>query len=414
AFRRGIAAAFVSLSVLGAMGLLASSQAYDFAGSLTHASVSIYLYLAAIVFAAFIALKPLSHTRLFVNGLLVAGTVSAIAGLVGYFAVVPGADDLFVRFERAAGTFKDPNVFGAFLVVPLLFAGHIALTRSWRAALPATVAAAIMLLAILMSFSRGAVLCLAVGGLAYAYLAFVTAPTHRQRLKFALLVAGATFGAIAIVSSALQNPDIGDVFTDRAQLFQSYDEGPEGRFGGQFKAMAAILDHPLGLGALEFAPRLHPEDPHNVYLAMFLNAGWVGGFVYLGLVLATLFLGLRHVLRRTAHQDLFVVAYAAFIGLVAVGLLVDTDHWRHFYIVVAMLWGMMAARQRPAQELKRARSRSRTRGNRIRSRIVKAAAPRRRATIKGPARRRIRNVPPIPRRRRELNPRRPERIAHTA
>ncbi|MEO1265142.1 MAG: O-antigen ligase family protein [Pseudomonadota bacterium] len=405
AFRQGLVAIFVALAILGAAGLIGSLQARDFAEALTHSSVSLYLFAAALALAAFVAFKPLAHARLIAGALMVAGTVSAAAGLIGYAEVFPGAGDLFTRFDRASGTFKDPNVFGAFLVVPLMLALHSVLTGRRVSVVLTLFAAAIMLLALLLSFSRGALLNLAVAGTVYAYLAFVTAKTHRRRFGFAILFGLALSGALAIASVALQNPEVSAFFTERVQWTQSYDVGPEGRFGGQLKAFALLLENPLGIGALEFAPRFHPEDPHNVYLAMFLNAGWLGGFVYLAVILGTLVLGFRHALKRTAHQELFLVVYALFVGLAVVGLLVDTDHWRHFFMVAALVWGLMAARQRPAQVL------ARTREPRIRGRIVKAKAPRRRQTILGPARRRIRKLPPQPRRPREWRPRRPERIA---
>ena len=47
---------------------------------------------------------------------------SPIAALIGYFSLVPGTYDLFTEFGRARGTFKDPNVLGAFLVPALLYA----------------------------------------------------------------------------------------------------------------------------------------------------------------------------------------------------------------------------------------------------------------------------------------------------
>jgi hypothetical protein len=55
-------------------------------------------------------------------------------------------------------------------------------------------------------------------------------------------------------------------------------------------------------------------------------------------------LGLRHALARGAAQPLFLVAYACFVGNVCEGLIIDIDHWRHFYLLMAMVWGMMAAR----------------------------------------------------------------------
>ena len=28
-------------------------------------------------------------------------------------------------------------------------------------------------------------------------------------------------------------------------------------------------------------------------------------------------------------------------------MIIDTDHWRHFYVLMAIVWGLMAASRRP-------------------------------------------------------------------
>jgi hypothetical protein len=45
--------------------------------------------------------------------------IAALFGIAGYFNLFPGAE-YFTRFDRARGTFQDPNVFGPFLVLPTL------------------------------------------------------------------------------------------------------------------------------------------------------------------------------------------------------------------------------------------------------------------------------------------------------
>ena len=42
-----------------------------------------------------------------------------------------------------------------------------------------------------------------------------------------------------------------------------------------------------------------------------------------------------------ALQGGFVVASAAFAGVVFEGFVIDTDHWRHFYVVTGLMWGLM-------------------------------------------------------------------------
>ena len=74
-----------------------------------------------------------------------------------------------------------------------------------------------------------------------------------------------------------------------------------------------------------------------------LNAGWIGGGLYWIIVGLTLFLGLRHLGSGDVTRPLFLVAYAAFVGNVLEGAVIDTDHWRHFYLLMAIVWGLMAA-----------------------------------------------------------------------
>ncbi|MDN8867440.1 hypothetical protein Q0M16_13935, partial [Staphylococcus aureus] len=80
-------------------------------------------------------------------------------------------------------------------------------------------------------------------------------------------------------------------------------------------------------------------------------AGWVGGTLYIASVLITLAAGVYAMRRRTALQGPLIVATAAFAGLVFEGFVVDTDHWRHFFIVMALVWGLSDAMSAgPGQE----------------------------------------------------------------
>ena len=54
-------------------------------------------------------------------------------------------------------------------------------------------------------------------------------------------------------------------------------------------------------------------------------------------------LGFRHALKRGATRPLFLIVYASFVANALEGVIIDTDHWRHFYLLMAIIWGLMFA-----------------------------------------------------------------------
>ena len=311
--------------------------------SATHAFITLYLSFASVVIAGFVLQKPVEHTRLMMNAYLVAAVIATVAALIGYFGIVPQLQELFTGFGRARGTFKDPNVYGPFLVPAMLYALHLALNLPLRRAVLPIVMLLFLTFAIFLSFSRGAWFNAVVAVAVYIYFSLVFARSNRQRIKMMLLGTVALASAAGIMAIAAQFDGIGDLLSDRAALTQSYDVGPQGRFGGHEKAKGLILENPLGLGALVFATDYHHEDVHNVYLTLFLSAGWAGGFAFFAIVWMTALLGLRHAMQKTATQSLFLIAYAAFLGNALEGFVIDIDHWRHFYLEMGIVWGLMVA-----------------------------------------------------------------------
>ncbi len=329
--------------IVGAGHFVSTHFAMDENVSLRFSAVSLYLYLASFTFAAFVAQRPKEHLTLVLNGWVFAAVVAAAAGFVGYFSLIPGAFEIFTKYGRLAGTFKDPNVFGPFVVAPILYLFHLALNRGVGKAVIALGVCSVLALALLLSFSRGAWLNLAISVVVFVYLSFLTIRTFQQRRRLLSILLLGLVACTCVLAVAVQFDAVAKLLAERASLEQSYDLGPEGRFGGQTAAGAIIAENPLGIGAMTFGSRHHGEDVHNVYLSIFLNAGWVGGSIYCVLVLLTLGLGFRHLLTANGSRPLFLVIYAAFVGTAIEGLIVDTDHWRSFYILMGLCWGLMTS-----------------------------------------------------------------------
>ncbi len=336
----------VAWLVVAAGGLVASMRSVNLDVSIKHTLITIYLSLSAVLIAAFVRKDPQRHIRLIMSGLACAAFIAVLAGALGYFDVLPGTRDLFTKFDRARGLFKDPNVYGPFIVPALIYYLHRTVTSPPLRAIWNLAFVAFFSLGLLISFSRGAWFNASVALLVYIYVLFIASQTHRQRMKLILI---GTFGmctAALTLIAAMQIESIASLIGERASLSLSYDSGPDGRFAGQLKAFNLVAANPFGIGALEFGRTYDNEDVHNTFLSMFLNAGWVGGFAYLGLVLTTLAMGFRQALRKGPLQGISIVMLSAFAGLAIEGMVVDTDHWRHFFILMGAIWGLILANKR--------------------------------------------------------------------
>lgn len=341
--KRGIAAGFAVWLIIAACMAISCFLARDTSEAATHSAVTFYLYGACFLFAGFVAKDPQRHARLIINAYFTATIIGAILGIIGYFNLIPGAFDLLTRYGRASGTFKDPNVFGPFLVPGLVTALHLWLVRPLHRGFPALIAAAVITLAILFTFSRGAWAVTAIALVIYSVGYLHTTEGIAGRLKLAGLVLMGTAILGLVLAVSLQSDGIAKLLEERAALTQSYDEGVEGRFGGQQKAFGLILENPLGIGGQAFTHFYHHEEAHNVYLSMLMNSGWIGGLLYLLLCAGTLWLGFKHALRSTKTQPLFLIVFAALAGNILEGYLIDSDHWRHFYLLMGVVWGLMAS-----------------------------------------------------------------------
>ena len=119
--------------------------------------------------------------------------------------------------------------------------------------------------------------------------------------------------------------------------------GQLGRFGRHILGAELALDRPFGIGPLQFH-KIFPEDPHNTYLNAFLSGGWLSGFVYLthgGRPRCCS--GLRYRVPRARRGRRPIIAvYCAFVGTVVESVIIDSDHWRHYFLLLGVIWGLMA------------------------------------------------------------------------
>lgn len=338
-FNRTLALPLGLLVVWNVSGMIALTNVLGQEKTIQYTGTSIYLAVAAILFACLFSENTMPRLTAMRIAYVISAVFAALAGIAGYFSLFPGAD-MFAPYGRALGPFKDPNVYGPFLIWPALFLMYRMLTDRMRLIDVAVVG--ILLMSLLLAFSRGAWFHFVLSAFVMIAITFLTASSRPARLRIFVLSAMAVAALTAFLVFLLSFDAIRTMFFERAQLIQSYDVGQGGRFRLQELALTALLNSPGGMGPFEFA-RVHGIQQHNVYLQAFLVYGWVGAMAYILLVLSTLFIGLRTSFVRSPWQGYLIPAFATFVGEVAEGFVIDTDHWRHFFLLLGMVWGLSIA-----------------------------------------------------------------------
>jgi hypothetical protein len=338
-FDRKLAPLLVLLTVWLVGGCLALIQVGDQQQTIQYVGTSFYLCLAAIMFACLFDGGDPARLSILRRGYLLAALIATTAGYISFFHLLPGSDR-FLFNDRVSGTFKDPNVYGPFLIFPLLMLMTALMTRGIRILNLAL--AAFLLGGLFLSFSRGAWMHFAVSAAVAVAILVAASPDPRLRARILLFAAVTAVGTVLLVAAMMSIDTVRDLFLERAKAIQPYDVGPGGRFWEQRLALGVILDHPNGMGPFEFS-RVFGMQQHDVYMQGFLVYGWLGGAAYLTLVAVTLAIGLATVRVPAPWQNYLIVAYATFVGEAVEGLIVDTDHWRHFFLLLGLIWGLAVA-----------------------------------------------------------------------
>ena len=312
----------------------------DEGASVRFTAVSVYLMITAVFLAGIMSQDAAGRLETLRRGYLFAAWVAGLAALLGYFNIA-GLGEAFTLYGRASGTFKDPNVLGPYLALPIVYVlqrimtGQIGIVRG-------LVTLSIPLAAVFFTFSRGAWGVLIAATVLMTALTFLTAPSAAARTRIVAMSAAALMAAVAALLVALSFEDVRAVFELRASLVQEYDGGVTGRFGNQWRAIPMLLDAPNGFGPLRFRWHFNQADPHNVFINAFASYGWLGGLSYLGLTAATCYVGWRLVFQPGPTRLHAIAIWSVLFMTILQGMQIDTDHWRHFYLMLGLVWGLAA------------------------------------------------------------------------
>ncbi|MGV3574978.1 MAG: O-antigen ligase family protein [Devosia sp.] len=324
-------------------GLIAAMQVRftPISEALMFTAVTIFLMLTSYFVANYLAESTEKRMRVIMRAYTAIAVILAIIGTLAYLRIMPGAD-LFLRYDRAKATFKDPNVYAPFLVLPAMFAlQRVLLGRGWQSFMAGGVYF-VLFVGVFVSFSRGGWGHFAASSLITLVLVFLLEAGARDKVRILLMTLIGAGMLIVALGGLLSVPAVADFFELRASS-QNYDTGETGRFGRQGYALELALDNPWGIGPGEFRNLRIVEEPHNVYITVFHVYGWGGGLLYYLMIIATLWKGTVMLMRPSPYRLMAIPVMATFTMVVAESAIIDSDHWRHFFLLIGLVWGLSTA-----------------------------------------------------------------------
>jgi hypothetical protein len=301
-----------------------------------------YTSFSGLFFAAYIAEDPVRRFEQIKVAYWVGATIGAIIGLIGYFKIAPIAAYLPEFNARAVGFYKDPNVYSTWLVFPFVSMIQGFLLGTLRLRPLAMISFLVIFAALFLSFSRGAwINALMATGLMILLMVMV-APASNVRVRVVLAGIGAILFLAILLSVLLSIPGARETFLDRFTLVKSYDAGETGRFGNQLNSIPMLVTRPLGFGPYQFGA-IFGLAPHNTFLNSFASGGWLGGISFIVFVISSFIVGMKTIFVRSPFQVHAILAVSCYIAVTLQGVQIDTEHWRHLYWMVGMVWGFYAA-----------------------------------------------------------------------
>jgi hypothetical protein len=315
------------------VNVLSLLAAVELAAAVRYGFITAFLAVLALWLATWV--ESAWHARIVVVTWLAAGVVSALVGIaVVYLPIAfPGRELLMDgSLTRANALFKDANVFGPFLVpIAVILLEEQLRPRLLRfSRVLKALLFMVLAVGILVSFSRAA--WINFGLAAVVMLGAISLRRRGGKAALRMLVSLAVVvGAVAAVMLATGSLSF---FEERAKL-QPYDSQ---RFGAQWFGVTLAGRYPLGVGPGQFEFH-HPVETHSTFVRALAEQGVLGLVLWVALAGGTLFLAARHVVRG---WDTYGIGSAALLGswcgLLVNSVVVDTLHWRHLWVVAALIW----------------------------------------------------------------------------
>ena len=334
-------AAALALVLFVPLSVASSVNAVDGARALRFEAISIYLILTAIWLTG--VFRDPVVTRRAVKAYVIAATVSAAVAVAALYVHFPGSSTfVYSGGQRAQGLFKDPNVFGPFLVPAFAVVLEEIIRPRLLGWSSRTLACALGVLGAgaVFAFSRGGWLNLFLAAATIFLVYLARSGGIRRAWRGAVALAVPVAVGLAILVATHQT-----AFLRERAHGQAYDQT---RFAAQAEAFSHASRHVLGYGPGQVDVTL-PASTHSVYARLTYEQGWAG-LAILVLLLGGTATKAMSAMRRDVdlHGIGSTALLGSFLGMLGNSFVVDTFHWRHLWMVMALIWALPESR--PALE----------------------------------------------------------------
>ncbi|MGE0747458.1 MAG: O-antigen ligase family protein [Rhodospirillales bacterium] len=331
--RLGPPLGLLALFLVGTAVAVVLSPNPEFTGP--YFGIKIYLAMSFVFFAALVYENPERVLPVLWSAWSIAAAIAVLLAIAGYYGLWPSMRDELLAAGRAKGLFKDPNVYGPF-VIPV--AVYVLSRLDSGSFMLKTAFLGFLSFGILLSFSRGAWFNFGVTLVVFMALRLATYRSADRMIRMLLVTALVGLMMAAGFLYAISTPEIAGLFAERAKVVQYYDVGQGGRFFTQRLALDRILADPIGIGPGN-SFRVFGLEPHNHYLHVPVECGWLAAIAYFSFVGLTAWRGLQTCLAKSPVQGAQIVAFASVVGTLAESFIIDSDHWRHVFVLYAIVWG---------------------------------------------------------------------------
>lgn len=310
---------------------------------------SIYMGLSAVFFSSYIFEDSHKRFENIKSGYVIGATIAALIGLAVYFDI-GGFANVMAKFahaelyqtQRATGAHKDPNVYSTYLVMPCVMLLQGFLNGTNKRPVYSAVCFMLIFMALFLAFSRGAWINVVMSTVLLVGFTYVVTPSSAMRRRILIYSAVGLLIVAVVLAILLSVPAIQSLFLDRFTLTKSYDVAETGRFGNQMNSIPKLLGLPFGFGPYQFG-HIYGLAPHNTFLNAFASGGWLGGITFITFSVCNIAVGLKTVFTRSPFQNMAILTFSCLVSVLFQGIQIDMEHWRHFYWMIGLLWGLFAA-----------------------------------------------------------------------